>query len=118
MNEALHQTTERVNARLAVLLEKAGRALRGECEFGVHDVRQLREPIEEMAPIVADSVELRVVQPEIIGELDRYKTHLGELQSTLDQLRVMLLARQASLCSDQTHLSAVSKWAAALRQTS
>jgi len=118
MGEGLRQTIERVNARLVVLMEDARRALRGEGEFNVESVRQLREPVEEMAPIVAQSPNLRSTQPEIVGQLDHYKAHLGELQTTLDHLRVMLLARQASLCSDQTHLSAVSNWAAALRQTS
>jgi hypothetical protein len=117
MSEALRQTIERVNARLVLLIEDARRALRGECEFDSESVRQLREPVREMDPIVAESRELRRVQPEIVGELDLYKTHLGELRTTLDQLRVMLLARQASLRSDQTHVSAVTNWAAALHQT-
>jgi len=117
MGEGLRQTIERVNARLAGLIENARRALRGEGEFKAEDVRQLREPVEEMAPIVAQSPDLRLAQPEIVGELDLYKVHLGELQTTLNQLRVMLLARQASLCSDQTHVSAVSRWASTLRQT-
>ncbi|HME58168.1 MAG TPA: hypothetical protein VKF63_07515 [Terracidiphilus sp.] len=117
MREGLCQTVEHVNARLAALIENARRALRGEGEFNAEDVRKLREPVEEMAPIVAQSPDLRQAQPEIIGQLDQYKSHLGELQTTLNQLRVMLLARQASLCSDQTHVSAVSRWASALRQT-
>ena len=118
MGEGLRQTVERINARLATLIENARRALRGEGDFNAEHVRELRVPVEEMAPIVAESAALRRVQPEIIGELDLYKAHLGELQTTVDQLRVMLLARQASLRSDQTHLSAVSKWVSALRQTS
>jgi uncharacterized coiled-coil DUF342 family protein len=117
MAEELRQTIERVNARLAVLIEAARRALRGEANFNAGSVRELRKPIEEMAPIVAQSQNLRRRQPEIIGQLDQYRSHLGELQATLDQLRVMLVARQASLRSDQIHLSAVSKWASAFHQT-
>jgi len=117
MGEGLRQTIERVNARLAVLIESARRALRGECEFNAENVRQLRGPVEEMAPIVAQCPNLRRDQPEIVGQLDLYKTHLGDLQTALNQLRVMLLARQASLRSDQTHLNAVSNWASAFHQT-
>ncbi len=117
MGAGLRQTIERVNARLAALIEAARRALRGEGEFNVESVRQLRKPVEEMAPIVGQSADLRQAQPEIIGQLEQYKSHLGELQTTLNQLRVMLLGRQASLCSDQTHVSAVSRWASTLRQT-
>src|SRR5271157_4388901 len=97
MGDRLRQTVERINARLATLIENARRALRGEGEFNAESVRELREPVEEMAPIVAQSSDLRRSQPEIVGELDLYRVHLGELQTTLNQLRVMLLARQASL---------------------
>ena len=117
MGEGLRQTIERINGRLKSLIEKTRGALRGECEFNVASVHELREPVEEMAPIVAECHDLRRKQPEIIGELDLYKVHLGESQTTLNHLRVMLLARQASLRSDQTHVSAVSKWAIALHQT-
>jgi len=37
------------------------------------------------------------LQPELAGQLDLYKSQLGDLQTTLGQIRVMLLARQASL---------------------
>lgn len=117
MKAALQAAVERINARLAGLIENARRALRGESEFGVADVRQLREPVEEMAPIVAQSQNLQREHPEMAGQLDQYKRQLGELQTTLNQLRVMLLARQASLRADQTHVSAVSKWASTFHQT-
>jgi len=37
------------------------------------------------------------MQPELEGQLELYKSQLGDLQTTLGQIRVMLLARQASL---------------------
>ena len=117
MGEGLKQTVQRVNARLATLIGNARCALRGEGEFNAENVRELRKPVVEMAPIVAESHDLRREQPEIVGELDLYKVHLGELQTTLNQLRVMLLARQASLRADQTHINAVSKWASTFHQT-
>jgi hypothetical protein len=107
----------RVNASLSGLLAEARRALRGECDFGVEDVRKIRGPVEEMAPIMAQSAEMRRFQPELAGQLDLYKSQLGELQTTLGQIRVMLLARQASLEAGRAQLSAVSQWMGAFRQT-
>jgi len=46
-----------------------------------------------------------------------YKTQLGDLQSTLGQVRVMRPARQASLEAGRAQLSAVSQWMGAFRQT-
>jgi hypothetical protein len=117
MEDALRQTVERVNARLTALIEDARHALQGECEFNVESVRKLREPVEEMAPIVAQFHDLRRLQPEIAGQLDLYKSNLDDLQTTLRQIRVMLLTRQGSLNASQTHVTAVSRWVAAFRQT-
>jgi len=117
MYEAVRQTLLRVNASLAGLLAEARRALRGECDFGVEDVRNIRGPVEEMGPIMAESTELLRMQPELDGQLELYKSQLGDLQTTLGQIRVMLLARQASLEAGRAQLSAVSQWMVAFRQT-
>jgi hypothetical protein len=70
-----------------------------------------------MAPVVAQAAELRAREPEISSELDSYKSHLGELQMTLEQVRMMLLARRTQIATGQDQIEAVSQWAAALRQT-
>ena len=93
MYEAMRQTLLRVNTSLAGYLAGARSALRGESDFNVEDVRKIRRPVDEMGPVLAPSTELLRMQPE----LDLYKSQLGELQTTLGQIRVMLLARQASL---------------------
>ena len=117
MYEAMRQTLLRVNGSLAGHLADARRALCGECDFCVEDVRRIRVPVEEMAPVLAHSTELLRLQPELAGQLDFYKSQLGDLQTTLAQIRVMLLARQASLEAGRAQLSAVSQWMGAFRQT-
>jgi hypothetical protein len=117
MYAGIRETLLRVNASLAGLLTEARRAVQGECDFCVEDVRKIRGPVEEMAPIMAESAELLRRQPELEGELDLYKSQLGDLQATLGQIRVMLLARQASLEAGRAQLSAVSRWMGAFRQT-
>ena len=117
MYEGMRQTLLRVNASVTGYLADARRALRGECDFGVEDVRKIRGPVEEMAPVLAHSTELLRLQPELAGQLDLYKSQLAELQTNLGQIRVMLLARQASLEAGRAQLSAVSHWMGAYRQT-
>jgi hypothetical protein len=117
MYKAMRQTLLRVNASLTEYLVEVRRALRGECDFGVGDVRRIRGPVDEMAPVLAHSTELLRLQPELAGQLDLYKSQLGDLQTTLGQIRVMLLARQASLEAGRAQLSAVSQWMGAFRQT-
>jgi hypothetical protein len=117
MGELLRQTIEGANSRLAELLVEAQAALRGEREFTVAELRRLREPVEKMAAIAAGSRALRVAHPEIASHLDAYKVLLGELQTTLQQIRVMLLSRQATLSASQNHVTAASLWVSALHQT-
>lgn len=117
MSETPGQTTERINGRLAGLLEEVRGALRGERDFDVEDVRRLGEPVAEMEPIVLQATELRRLQPEIAEQLDRYKSQLGELQTCLVQIRVMLLSRVASLQAGQVHTTAMTLWVSAYGQT-
>ena len=117
MGDSALQTVERVNVRMAELLEEARRALRGERDFDTEDVQRLREPVGTMDSIVARSYELRRLQPEIAGQFDLYKSQLRDLQTILMQIRVMLTARQAALDVGQTHNTAVSRWVTALHQT-
>jgi hypothetical protein len=106
-----------VNTRIEVLIADTRRALTGEREFGEQQVKALSERIEEMAPVMQRARELRSLNPELAGELDLYTTHLRELQTVLEQVRVMLLATRGQLETGRTHVDAVTRWAAAVRQT-
>jgi hypothetical protein len=117
MNDDLRGALQRVNDRMAELLKNAQGALRGERDCTPEDIRQLRETMDTMAPIVAQSYELRRRQPELGEPLDLYKSHLNELQTTVEQIRVMLLVRQATLRASRSQLHAVSQWAATFSQT-
>jgi hypothetical protein len=117
MEETRRQTIEHATSRLAERLVEAHGALRGEREFTVGEVRRLGELVEKMAPIAAESRELRVVHPEIAGQLQLYKSQLRDLQTTLQQIRMMLLSQQATLHASQNHVTAVSLWVSALHQT-
>ena len=117
MKDDLEGALQRVNDRMAELLKNAKGALHGERDFAPGDIRELRETMDAMAPIVAQSYELRRRQPDLGAPLDLYKTHLNELQSTLEQIRVTLLVRQASLRAGQSQLQAVAHWATAFSQT-
>ena len=106
-----------INGRLAALLSETKQALRGERDFGPEQIRALREPVTEMDPIMSGSKELRVLQPELAGELDLYKSQIGDLQDTLEKVRVILRARQAQMRADRSQLHAVNHWANTLGQT-
>jgi hypothetical protein len=117
MVEAVCETIKEVNSRIAFLLEQARAALRGERDFGVADVRTFLEPVGRMDSIVAQSSELRRLYPEAAVQLDFYKLQLRDLQTILQQIRMMLLTRQAGLNASRNNLTAVSRWTSAFNQT-
>jgi hypothetical protein len=110
-------TIEQANTTLALLLDHTYRALRGEADFGVEDVHHLLVALEQMTPILDQSPELRRSQPEVAAQLDRYKSQLTVLQVSIHNIRVALLARQASLRAGQSQNLAVSQWLKAFCQT-
>jgi len=114
---SLKETIANANTRLGSLLAETKQALRGERDFGPEQIRALRDSLTPMDPLMAQAEELRLLQPELEGELDLYKAQLGDLQATLEKVRMMLLARQANLCANHAQISAVSKWAQRLDQT-
>ncbi len=117
MASELYGKIERINAQLAVMLASAKRALTGEKDFGVEQVRALSVPIAEMAPVMERSAELRRQEPELGGQLDLYKIQVRELQTALEQVGMMLHARRSQMDAGRKQLDAVTHWANALGQT-
>lgn len=105
-----------VNRTVAVLLENSKQALTGQSTFGVDQVRALREPLDQMDAILKRAGSLRQENPELAEQIDIYRDQLKCLQTTLVQVRMMLLGRRLQVESGRRQLSAVHKWAAALDQ--
>jgi hypothetical protein len=117
MSTALWDQVPAVNVRLAELLRHARQALRGETVFGVEQVRELAQHIAVMDSVCAQGPELRLLRPDVAPELDLYKSQLGDLSSTLHQVRLMLLSQRAQMETSRAQLAAVSHWASTLMST-
>jgi len=117
MASPLRQKINAAISRIQVLLADTQLALTGDREFGVEQVRALSASIQEMAPVMTRAAELRTLEPELATQLDRYKSQLRELQTTLNQINLMLLTKRGQMQSHRGQLEAVSQWAGALQQT-
>jgi hypothetical protein len=117
MDGALWQTVESSNSRIGELLVGAQGALRGECAFGANEVRALRVVLAGMAPVIAQSEDLRRTQPEMAEALNLYRLQLENLQKTIERLRITLLVHRSTLEGHRTHLSAASLWCTAFQRT-
>jgi hypothetical protein len=117
MSHSLPDRLARGNLRFRGLLNETHLALRGERLFGVQQVRQLSALLTEMAPIWDAAPELRRFRPELIEELDLYRSQLQDLSAMLRSVRMMLLAQRSQIEARRTQVSAVSDWANTMRQT-
>jgi len=117
VSSELPEKIETINARIARLLANTRLALSGERAFNATEVRALSEALAEMAPILERAAELRALHPEVSPQLDFYKAQLRELQTVLEQIRVMLLAQRAQMDGGRLQLAAVIHWAKALGGT-
>jgi len=117
MTPSLQEKLCRINARMTALLALVRKSLDGQGPFGVEEIQQIRVPLDEMEPIVAESASLRRTHPEIAPQLDLYKSQLRELLLTVQRVHVTLLLRRAQLDARQHHHSSVSQWADALNLT-
>ena len=115
--ESLQSKIGRVNETLRPLIADSRLALKGERDFGVEMVRALAAIIGEMDPIMSNARELRLQQPEIARDLDAYVEQATDLKSLLEQLRVMLLARKASIENDRQHMQTVARWVKTYQST-
>lgn len=117
MANPLRQKIEAAISRHQALLAETQLALTGDRDFGVEQVRVLSASIHEMAPLMARARELLTQAPEFVALLDRYKSQLRELQTTLDRINLMLLTKRSQMRTHRGQLEAVSQWAGALQQT-
>jgi hypothetical protein len=111
------KTVFKVTAGLEQVLRNMQSSLRGECAFAGDDVKALQELLAQMDPVIAQSAELRLTQPELSTQLDLYKAKLLELQKTVEQLRVTLLVQRAGVEAKRAQLSAASEWCEAFHRT-
>jgi hypothetical protein len=117
MTAAILQTVKSANLKLRGFLHRAEESLSGRKTFGVDDLRAAQEPVSEMGKVMDDATRLRATSPDLNSELAAYSRNLEEAQVALDRVRVVLLARCASIEAQRAHLSTVSMWSSAFTQT-
>jgi hypothetical protein len=117
MNTTLLEKVRGSNSKLRGMLRRVSEALAGRANFGVEEVREIAEPVANMAPVVAQAAEHRAANPEIRNELDHYAQNLVELNAALERVRCVMLARCASMEAQRGHLATVGLWASAWQQT-
>lgn len=117
MENSIRDRVREAEAKLRSLLVRARDALAGRQDFTVKDIRSISERLGQMDPIVAQAADLRAKDVQLDADFRTYAETLKQLETTLEQVRFMLLARQAHLNAARSHLETVNLWATAFKQT-
>jgi hypothetical protein len=117
MKETILTSVRNANGRLRALLNDAEEAIAGRRNFTVDDLRSAQEPVSKMTPLIDEAKRIRNTDPNISNELQDYAKNLEAAQVALDRVRVVLLARCASMGAQRSHLESVRMWSSAWAHT-
>src|SRR5579872_3724279 len=117
MSDNILSRLREANLKLKVLLHRADDATAGRGNFTPEDLREAQGPISRVAPVLSDAMRLRTSVLEVDSELQNYSTNLEATQAALDRVRVVLLARCASMGAQRAHLETVRMWSSAWADT-
>jgi hypothetical protein len=117
MTTKILETVKSANLKLREFLRDAEESLAGRRTFGVDELHAAQTPVSEVGALLTEASRLRATSSELDCELALYSRNLEATQAALDRVRVVLLARCASLEAHRAHLSAVSMWSSAFTQT-
>jgi hypothetical protein len=117
MKETVLSRVREANSKLRMLLDRADDAIAGRRNFEVQDLREVQGPVAGVAPLLDEAARLRPSTPDLNSELQSYAHNLKAARTALDRVRVVLLARCASIEAQRAHLQTVSLWSSAWAQT-
>jgi len=117
MENSTRKQIHEANALLRTFLNQAREALGGRQSLNLETLRTIAAPLEKMGPISSQSEALCMADARLTADFKEYAENLKKLQTTLEQVHFMLLARQTSLQSSRTHVETLNLWATRLNQT-
>lgn len=117
MKEIILTSMRDASNRLRTLLRSAEDAIAGRQNFTVEDLRSAQEPVRKMTSLIDEAKRIRNGDPEVSNVLQDYAMNLKAAQIALDRVRVVLLARCASIEAQRAHLESVRMWSSAWAHT-
>jgi hypothetical protein len=117
MTENIVARVREANSKLKTLLNSAEEAIAGRRNFTVEDLRTAQGPVAKMRPLIEEAKRICDSDDSVWNELQDYATNLKAAQVALDRVRVVFLARCASVEAQRAHLESVRMWSSAWAHT-
>ncbi len=117
MNSQKHERFAAANQELSQFLRRVDGLATGTDSITERDLQALSQRISTLAPEVGDASRGERLDHEIQNEIAEYVTNLRALQTALERVRCVMLARKLQLDGAKRHLHGLQKWVDAYSQT-
>ena len=117
MDRRTHERFAAANQMLGEFLRKVDGLAKGTDSITEQDMQSLSQRLNNMAPEVADTMNAQTPANGQQDELLEYIRNLSSLQTALETVRCVMLARKTELDGARRHLQALQGWVNAYNQT-
>jgi hypothetical protein len=105
------------NRELRSFLARVDGMVHGTADIGAGDLRELGRLLRSMAPEISEGSSHVSVDAALRALIQEYTGNLRALQSSLDQVRCVMLARRVQMEAAGQRLQGLQSWTSAYRQT-
>jgi hypothetical protein len=117
MSTNRHLALGAVNREVAGLLRRVDGLVHGTGDIGAAELRRVRRLLEAMGPEVKEALANGSVDALLRRQIETYAENLKALESSLNQVKCVMLARRARMDAAQRHVDGLRGWVNAYRQT-
>jgi len=105
------------NEELRGFLRRADGLANGTASISEGDLKSLSQRIANLAPEVGEASRGETLDEILQNEIAEYVKNLRALQTSLEKVRCIMLARKVQIESAKRHLDGVQNWVKAYNQT-
>jgi len=117
MESNKHERFFSANKELRDFLQRVEGLASGTCSISERDLQALSRRLSTLAPEIGDASRGETLDTGMRNEVAEYVRNLRALQTALEKVRCVMLARKTQIETQRRHLDGLQGWVNAYRQT-
>jgi hypothetical protein len=117
MESNKHERFLSANKELRDFLERVEGLASGACSISDRDLQGLSQRLLTLAPEIGDASRGETLDANLRNEVAEYVKNLRALQTALEKVRCVMLARKMQIETQKRHLDGLQGWVNAYNQT-
>jgi hypothetical protein len=105
------------NEELRDFLQRAEGLAKGTGSISERDLQALSQRLSTLAPEIGDASRSETLDADLRNEVAEYVRNLRALQTALEKVRCIMVARKLQIESQKRHLDGLQEWINAYNQT-